>query len=197
MRRFLFSLLFCIAISTVSLTAAFSSEDDLSGFTLKQLDTAIKKAGIATDKLYSVLTFDGEERYGANIAVLSASHSGWHITVLHRVEGALDIDWRSGNLPDDIAVSSASNLEIADVGDEQVVTFSGCAPHNCGLVDGIFGLLLYSPKMKQAFYAHYRRDDQKPFGSFGSLEFSKNALERGNERYKDALQKTMSRVLRQ
>lgn len=195
MQKLLYSLLLCTALVLGPQKVALSAEDDLSGFTLAQLDAAIKNSRVAAQKIYSILTFDSEERAGANIAMLSGSHSGWHVTVLHRVKGGLQVEWQSGRLPEDFAVSSSSRLEIEDVGDEQVVEFSGCEQHLCGGVDGALGLLLYSPSSKQVFTAHYRFDDHKPIGSFGSLDFSKNAGDPGNERYKAALRAAMGKLL--
>jgi hypothetical protein len=189
------SSLLCVLAIVASVAFAFSAEDDLSGFTLKQLDAAITKSGGTSERLYSILTFDSEERSGANVAVLSSSRSGWHVAVLHRITGGLDVQWHSGRLPDDFSMSSSRNLIIDKVGDEQVVEFSGCALHDCGSVNGVFGLLLYSPRSNQVFFAHYRFDDRKPISAFGSLEFSENSLEPGNERYKDAVQKAVHRVL--
>jgi hypothetical protein len=165
---------------------------------LQQLDEAMTKGGLATQKIYSILTFDSDERVGANVAILSGSHTGWRVTVLHRIKGGLKVEWRSSKLPDDIDVSSSRNLEIDYMDDgEQVVVFSGCAAHDCGRLDGIFGMLLYSPRSKQVFFAHYRYDENKPSGSFGSLDFSENASTAGNEKYKRALQKAMNEVLGQ
>jgi hypothetical protein len=109
--------------------AIASAEDDLSGFTLAQLNAAIAKSGVFhRQKIYSILTFDSDERRGANLAILSASQTGWYVTVLHRVKGGLKIEWRSDRLPNDIAVSSSNNLKIETMDDgEQVVEFSGCA----------------------------------------------------------------------
>jgi hypothetical protein len=177
---------------------AFSAEDDLSGFTLQQFDAAITKGGLATQKIYSILIFDSDERRGANIAILSGSHTGWHVTVLHRIKGGLKVEWHSGKLPDDIAVSSSNNFEIAYMDDgEQVVEFSGCAAHDCGSLSGAFGVLLYSPRSKQVFFAHHRSEEGKPSGSFGSLDFSEKAGAAGNEKYKTALQKAMNKALGQ
>ncbi|HKD79128.1 MAG TPA: hypothetical protein VKH81_05505 [Candidatus Angelobacter sp.] len=195
-QKLLLPSVFCVIVVIIPRVVAFSAEDDLSGFTMRQLNAAINSGGMAKQKLYSILTFDSQERDGANIAVLSASGSGWHVAVLHRVAGGFTVEWRSGNLSDDFGVSSSSQLEIEDVGDEQVVKFSGCAAHLCGGLDGVFGILLYSPQSKQAFFAHYVHDTSKPIGSFGSLEFSKNANAPGNERYKAALQKAMKAELR-
>ena len=179
----------------VASLAFASSTDDLSGFTLTQLNAALNKSGVATGKLYSILTFDSEDRDGANIAVLSGSHTGWHLAILHRTKGGLSVQWRSGNLPKDFSVSSSRNMIIKNVGDEQVVEFSGCAPHDCGGLDGVQGVLLYSLESNQVFFAHYRFDDQKPIGSFGSLEFSDDVLRPANERYKNALEKQMNGIL--
>ena len=86
-------------------------------------------------------------------------------------------------------------MKIAD--SEQVVQFSGCARHLCGGVDGIFGVLLYSPRARQAFFAHDRWAAGKPSGSFGSVELSENASRPGNERYKTSLENAMKKTLGQ
>lgn len=195
MKNFLLGSFFCAALILAPSREAFSAEDDLSGFTLNQLDTAIRNSGVATQKIFSILTFDSEDRYGSSIAVLSGSRSGWRVTVLHRVTGGLKMEWRSAMLSDDFSNSSSNNFKIVDVEDEQVVEFSGCAQHQCGGLDGVLGVLLYSPRSKQVFFAHYRFDDHKPIGSFGFLEFSKNAHEPGNERYMAALQDVMNKTL--
>jgi hypothetical protein len=198
MQKLLFSSLLCAAMVVTPLRIAFSAEDDLSGFTLQQLDAAIANSGLATDKIYSILTFDSDERREANIAILSSSHSGWHVTVLHRVKGGLKAEWRSGKLPYDFAVSSSNNLKIQHMDDgEEVVEFSGCAAHLCGRLDGVVGMLLYSSRSKQVFFAHYQYDEGKPMGSFGSLDFSANTSTLDKERYKIALQKAMSKTLGQ
>lgn len=194
MRKLLFSLI-CAVIVFAPLTVAFSGEDDLSGFSIRQLNAALRKSGVAAQKLYSIQTFDSEERDGANTAILSGSNRGWRVLVLHRVQGGLAVEWNSGELPDDFVMSSSRNLKIDRVGDEQVVTFSGCAAHQCGVLDGVFGFLLYSPQTKQTFFAHYRYDERKPIGSFGSIGFSRNANEPGNERYKSTLQNAITKVL--
>ena len=195
MKNFLFSTVFCTALILAPSRAAFSAEDDLSGFTLKQLDTSIRNSGAATQKIYSILTFDSEDRYGSSVAILSASSSGWKITVLHRVKGGLKVEWGSAKLSDDFSTSSSNNLKIEDLEGEQVVEFSGCRQHNCGGADGVFGVLLYSSHSKQVFFAHYRYDEHKPIGSVGSLEFSNNAYEPGNERYLAALRSAMNKTL--
>ena len=47
---------FCVVAIAAPLTVAVAAEDDLSGFTLKQLNVAINSRGIAEKKLYSILT---------------------------------------------------------------------------------------------------------------------------------------------
>jgi hypothetical protein len=124
MQRRLFSSLLGLAIVMALPRVACAAEDDLSGFTLQQLGAAITKGGLATQKIYSILTFDSDERRGANIAILSGSHTGWHVTVLHRIQGGLKVEWRSDKLPNDIAVSSSNNFEVEYMDDgEQVVEF--------------------------------------------------------------------------
>ena len=56
-------------------------------------------------------------------------------------------------------------------------------------------MVLYAPRVKQAFFAHYGYDEHKPTGSFGSLDFSDNATEAANARYKAALERAMRKKL--
>jgi len=137
MHRFLLLSLFGIAILAPFRTAVWA-QDDLSGFTLQQLNAAIAKSGTPpSQEIYSILSFDSDDRSGANIAILAGSHSGWRVAVLHRIKGGLNAEWRSGKLPDDFAVSSSHNLKIDYMDDgEQIVEFSGCAAHDCGGLDG-------------------------------------------------------------
>ncbi len=66
----------------------------------------------------------------------------------------------------------------------------------CGGLDGgVFGMVLYASRVRQAFFAHYSYDDHKPSGSFGSLDFSDNATTAANARYKAALEKAMRKKL--
>lgn len=194
MRKLLIPLAFCAAIVLAPLRIA-AAPDAGPGFTLKQWNTAMVQSGIATGRIYSILTFRDLGDRGAHIAVLSGSRSGWHVTVLNIMAGALKIEWKSKGLKSDLSVSSPDELEIDDLGDEQVVEFSGCAPHMCGGVDGDSGMLMYAPRVKQAFFVHYKYDDRKPSGSFGILDFSENAVAAGNERYKAALERAMRNKL--
>jgi hypothetical protein len=196
MTKFVFSTVLCAAIVLAPQSIASAEADYLSGFTLKQLNTAIEKSGIANQELDSILTFRDLGDAQEHIAILSSSRSGWHVTVLHsNLAEGLEVEWKSGKLHDDFSASSSDALEIDDLGDEQVVVFSGCAPHNCGGVDGVFGMVLYAPRVKQAFFAHYDYDDRKPRGSFGSLDFSSNTTLPVNDRYKAALQSAIKKKL--
>lgn len=156
-------------VVVIAATSTARASDSESGFTVKQFNTALVKAGIAC--------------------------SGWRVTVLLNLAGNLRVEWKSGGLPYDFSVSSPGELEIDDLGEEQVVEFSGCAPHDCGGVDGVSGMLLYASRVKQGFFAHYRSDSSKGFGSFGSLDFSDNAEEPAHSRYKVALEKAMQSKL--
>jgi hypothetical protein len=194
MQKLFFSVALCATLAFAPLRVAYSAEDDLSTFTLKQLDTAISNSDAAAQELDSILSFHNMGE--ANIAILSSSRAGWSITVFHRVPGGIKVGWRSGALTNDFSVVSLDGLEIENVDGETVLEFSGCAAHECAGADGIFGVLLYSPRSKQAFFAHYRFDEHKPIGSFGSLQFSENANEPGHERYKVALREAMNKALR-
>ena len=196
MTKLVFSSVLCAAILLSSPRIASASDDWLSGFTLKQLNAAIVNSGIGSQRIESILTFRDLRDAGAHIAILSSSHSGWHVTVLDNIAGGLKLEWKSGGLRNDFSVSSPDALDIDDLGEEQVVEFSGCAPHDCGGVDGgDFGMVLYAPRKRQAFFAHYRYDDHKPQGTFGSLDFSDNAMEAANAQYKAALEKAMRKKL--
>src|SRR5690242_5470116 len=107
--RRLLLVVFCLAIVVLLFQLSLPAEDDLSGFTLRQLDSALAGAGLANQKLYSILTFDSEDRHGANIAVLSGSRSGWQVIVLQRAPSRLEVQWRSGKLADDFDNSDSIN----------------------------------------------------------------------------------------
>lgn len=175
---------------------AKTNEDDLSGFTVSQLDTAVHAAGLKDQKLYSIRTFDSKERAGAYVAILSGSHSGWRVTILKRVVGGLKVQWHSGRLSSDFDVSDTRNLRIESVEDEQIAFFSGCAAHMCGGITGDLGMMLYSPETKQVFFAHYRYPRDKPIGTMGTIEYSENAAQPRNERYRKALQDFMETELK-
>lgn len=195
MRKLLFAILLGLALVSVGGAAGLRAEDDLPGFTLKQLDRAIGESGVAGQRIYSILTFGGEEGSGVNVAILSGARTGWSVVVLHRAPAGLTVAWRSGKLSEDFAVSAPGNLAIGQVGDEEVVEFSGCAAHECNGLGGEAGMLLYSPRARQAFFAHYRSGERKPAGSFGDLTFSENADKPANSEYKAALRKDMNTVL--
>lgn len=197
MRRFVFSFLVSTVLLVLPLRGRLWAEDDLFSFTTQQLNTAISKSGLSTQRIYSVQSLTNDNGQ-AEIAILSASHLGWRVTIFRRVPGGFDVEWQSGKLPDDIAVSASNNFKIDSMDDgEQVVQFSGCAAHECGGIDGVFGVLIYSPRSNHVFFAHYQFDEKQPIGSFGSLAFSENAKARGNEKYKAALQNAMNKILRQ
>lgn len=171
------------------------AEDDIFSFTMQQLNTALGKSGLSKQSIYSIQTLITDNG-AADVAILSASRLGWRVTVLGRVPGGFDVEWQSGKLPDDIAVSASNNFLVESLDDgERVVQFSGCAAHECGGKDGVFGVVLYSPRSHQSYFAHYRYDDNLPIGAFGSLRFSQAAEAPGNERYKAALHQAMIRIL--
>lgn len=194
MGKFASSIMICTIAAIISSGVARASDGE-TGFTLKQLNNVLAKAGIATQRVESILTFSDLGEAGSHIAILSSSRSGWRVTVLRNLAGGLKVEWTSGGLQDDFSVSSPDALEIDDLGEEQVVEFSGCAPHDCGGLDGVSGMVLYAPRVKQAFFVHYRSDSKKGFGSFGSLDFSDNAEVPANARYKAALEKAMRKEL--
>lgn len=172
------------------------AEDDLLRFTAQQLNTAMVKSGLSTQRISSIQSVVND-RGQTDLAILSSSRSGWRVTVLQRVPGGFHLQWQSGKLPDDITVSTSDSLKIETLDDgERVVQFSGCAAHECAGKEGAFGVLLYSPRANQVFLAHYRFDGKRAAASVGPLGFSENANERGHEKYKAALQKTMERILR-
>lgn len=199
MQKILWSIACLLSVAVTSgspLKAASPAEDDLSGFTMQQLNTTLVKSGLASQTIYSIQTFDIDDQLGRRIAILFGPHSGWRIALLHRTKGGLNVEWQSGKLPRDIAVSSPNDFEIGYLDDgEPIVKFSGCAPHDCGGVNGVIGLLLYATRTRQVFFAHYRYDDSKPIGNYGSLDFSDNADAPGNEKYKAALQSAMKQKL--
>ena len=188
-------LLAVVALLTVPVTPSLWGEDGIFSFTPHELTSAIAKSGLLRQRLYSIQSLESENG-GVDIAILSASHVGWRVTVLHRIPGGFGLMWRSDSLPDDIAVSASNNLRVRSLEDhEQVIQFSGCAAHECGGKNGVFGVLFYCPRLNQVFFAHYRFDESRPIDSFGSLQFSKNAEAHGHEKYKAALKEAMLEIL--
>ncbi len=172
-------------------TGAPAQQDDGYGFTNSQLESALKKSGLATQRLYSIMTFgDADHGDPSYLTALSSSRSGWHVSVFHRSQKGFELEWSSGNLPIEFAVSSPEEFSLFDVGEESTVMFSGCAPHRCG--GDYHGFLLYSPVRKEAFFAQFGQQDDQP----KHVTFSKNALDPKNREYKDALQKAADNIIR-
>jgi hypothetical protein len=168
-----------------------AQDDDVYGFTTKQFQPALANSGLARQRLYSVQTFgSGDTESPAYVAVLSSSLSGWHVTVLNRVQGGFKVGWSSHQLPVEFSVSSPDNFSVEDIGEESTITFSGCAPHRCG--GDYEGFLLYSALRKQAFFALLTQQENQP----RRVTFSPNALQPMNQSYKDALQRAVDEVIR-
>lgn len=173
MKSLLLGAFLCAASILALLTGASAAEDDLSGFTLNQLNTTIRNSGAAKQRIFSILTFDSEDCYESSIAILRGSGTGWRITVLHRVNGGLNVEWRSANLSDDFSNSPSNNFKIENVDDEQIVEFSGCAQHQRGGREGVLGALLYSPRSKQAFFGTIDSMNASPTAVSGLLTFQR------------------------
>jgi len=177
-------LLLCV----VSLSA---QNDDGDGFTATQVNAALSKSGIASQRLHGLQTFGSDDTGNpAYLAILSSSRSGWHVSVLHRIKGGFKLEWASQNLPIEFDVSGPDNFGVTDVGDESTVIFSGCAPHRCA--GDYQGFLLYSPVRKEAFFALLSQQEDQP----RKVTFSSNALEPRNSVYKEALQQQVDEVIR-
>ncbi|MBZ5707276.1 MAG: hypothetical protein LAN63_18160 [Acidobacteriia bacterium] len=185
------TLICCAVLFAVCGANASAQDDDVYGFTTKQLQSALVSSGLAPQRLYSVQTFgSGDTERPAYMAVLSSSRSGWHVTVFHRVQEGFKVEWSSHQLPVEFSVSSPDNFSVEDIGDESTVRFSGCAPHRCA--GDYEGFLLYSTLRKQAFFALLTQQENQP----RRVTFSPNALQPMNQNYKDALQRTVDEVVR-
>jgi hypothetical protein len=168
-----------------------AAQDNVYGFTNRQLQSAFRTSGLATQRLYCLQTFGaGDTEDPAYLAVLSGSRSVWHVSVFHRVQGGFKLEWISRKLPLELSVSSPGQFSIVDVGEESTVIFSGCAPHRCG--GDYHGFLLYSTVRKEAFFALLAQQEDKS----RRLTFSDNALEPANKDYKEALQRAADEMTR-
>jgi len=116
MTKPVFSLVLCAAIVLSLPRSSSASDDGLSGFTLKQLNAAIEISGIGSQRIESILTFRDLGDAAAHIAILSSSHSAWHLMVLCNIAGGLKVEWKSGELQDGCSVSSPGALDIDDFG---------------------------------------------------------------------------------
>ena len=182
--------IFCAFLLLTCGITAFA-QDDVSGFTNAQLESAFRLSGLASQRLYSIQTFgSGDSANPAYVTVLSSSRSGWHVSVFHRIQGGFKLEWNSGDLPVEFSVASPSNLSLFDVGDESTVMFSGCAPHRCG--GDYEGFLLYSTEAKEAFFALLTAQENQS----RQVMFSKNASDPKNKVYRQALQGAVDEVIR-
>ena len=190
-------ILLCLVLGWVYSTA---ESQDTYGFTLQELHSALDRAGLGAERICNIQTFgsgQGSEilPIPAHIAVLSTSHEGWKVSVFRRVKGGFQLEWSSHKLPDEFAVSSPDHLSIEDVGDESVVTFSGCAAHMCNGVGGVAGFLVYSTSRKQAFFVRYSGANE--YDTSGSeVKFSRDALQPANAQYKAVLQRGIDSLTR-
>jgi hypothetical protein len=183
------SIVLCFLFLTCGITAF--SQDDVSGFTNAQLESAFRLSGLASQRLYSIQTFgSGDNGNPGYVAVLSSSRSGWHVWVFHRIQGGFKLEWSSGELPIEFSVSSPRNISLVDVGGESTVMFSGCAPHRCG--GDYHGFLLYSTERNAAFFALLSQHEKEP----RQITFSKNTLEAKNNAYRRALQSAVDEIIR-
>jgi hypothetical protein len=163
------------------------AQDDAIGFTNEQLQSALRKTGLTTQRLYGLQSFfSGNREDYAYLAVLSGSTSDRKISVFHYAKSGFELEWDSGPLATEFSSSPPYLLSVFEVGEESTVTLSGCAVHHCGN-DYQGGLILYSPVRKEGFTALFAWKKDQPL----HITFSKNALEPRNQSYKDALQKTV------
>lgn len=151
--------------------------------------SALKHSGVGAEVLSSIKPLDAEEsKESSGVAVLSESHNGRQVSVLHRVGASFQLDWTSHNLPKEFDVSSPNNFVVFSMGRDQMVMFSGCARHLCGGKSGVGGVLLYSTSRDQGFVARYNGIDSRDNAGV-RVTFSKNTLKPENQEYKKALQK--------
>jgi hypothetical protein len=173
-----------ILLMSATITVA---QNDVIGFTNKQLQSALSKTELTGQRLYGLQSFfSGRREDYAYLAVLSGSTSGRKISVFHHVKTGFDLEWDSGQLPTEFSSSDPYLLSVFEIGEESTVTLSGCSPHHCGN-DYQGGIILYSPVRKEGFTALFAWKGDQPL----HITFSKNALEPRNQSYKEALQKSI------
>jgi hypothetical protein len=91
----------------------------------------------------------------------------------------LQIDWRSGALPDELLVTTPGMPYIEYLDNHDVaILFAGCMPHNCG---GKLGAMVYSIDRHELFKANYDN------GVTPRLKYSPNVLAEKNRDYKKLL----------
>jgi hypothetical protein len=76
-------------------------------------------------------------------AVLTeGENTGWQVFVLHLEKtGKSKLEWKSGELADSFAVSSADQFQTYFLSGQEVLRFSGCAAHICA---DVFSVMLFA-----------------------------------------------------
>lgn len=152
-------------------------------FTPDQLNAALHGAGI--QKVLRVQTFETPK---AEYLLVFAGIAGGEVEIFVFRDDSLryglghsdlKVDWQSGVLPKELAVTSGGMPEIEPiVNGDTVILFSGCMAHNCG---GKAGAMVYSVGRHELFTAVY--DSSKmPY-----LKYSANVSTEKNVLYKEAL----------
>ncbi len=107
---------------------------------------------LPNEQIYSIRLFreQSNDRLSA-VVLVGGKHKGWQLQVVSpSAAKGYSISWKSSWLADAFAVSSPQALGTYGLGNEEAVTFSGCAPHAC---PSVFSVLLYVPSRRRAFTA--------------------------------------------
>lgn len=112
-------------------------------------------------------------------AIVSFPRGGGRLlTVLKSRAHSVELAWRI-RLPHEMAVAGSNSLSDSFQGGDRVFSYMGCAPHDCGGLDGINGVAIFSLKKGKGYLMRMERctEDRKdrrlcvsPLGKTSRLE---------------------------
>jgi hypothetical protein len=140
----------CLLIFAVACSFCDAQSPFEEAITPTQLAALVQS--LPNEQIYSIRLFreESNNRLSAELLV-AGGHKGWQVQVVSpRAATGYSISWKSSWLADAFAVSSPQALGTYGLGNEEAVTFSGCAAHEC---PDIFSVLLYVPSRHRAFTA--------------------------------------------
>jgi hypothetical protein len=151
------------------------SDDSVPGMTRSEFRDFAERFPSLPGRIEAIQLFSGSKGRLAALATFDRT-SGWQVLIFGLSGEATDqLVWSSGKLPDSFYVADSSALKRFSFGQEQGISFEGCAQHTC---PDIFSILLYVPSRHQQYTLNYVQ---------GKVTYSRNLEESDAAEYKRAL----------